>query len=702
VKKVLEVAVVLSAIDKMTAPIRNAANAAAGAMGKLSAQTQKLSEQSMAFGRGTLAAGAGMAAAFALPIKAAMEFETGMTNVRKVVDGLKDETAFKDFSQQVLQLGREIPLAYSELTDLVAAGGRMGIAKEHLITYAKETAKMATAFDMAAGDIGEKVGKLAVAFEIPITKIGSLGDAINYLDDNSISKGGDIIEVLSRMAGTARQVGMSAEQAAALGSTFLTLGSSAEVAGTASQAMLRELSLATMQPKKFQEALGELGLSAEKLQKQMSIDPQNTLLAVMDKLNKVAPEKQIEITTKLFGKEYGDDAAKLAKGVNEYRRQIGLLGKTELKGSMSREFEARMKTSAAQMALFKNNVTELAVTLGNALLPAFNAVLQAVKPYLDAFRDWAARNPELVESIAKVVAIAAALTLGLGALSFVFGGVLKVASLATGGFRLAAVAIGGLSKGAIWAVGKLRMLTVAMAINYQTGGILAKGWAAMQVVIGGVGKAFTFLGGVVKTITRIMMANPILAAVAAIAMAVYLIYEYWEPIKQFFIDLWEGIKSIFWGVIEWLKNFGIQFYETGKSWATSLWDGFKSAGDWINPMSYIGLDSKSIDDAFAAQELLNSGDAAGAAKLMNGTGVAKNFGLTVPSAVSSALPTPMKAGGKSVISDLQLMFSPNITINGTVTPEQEKGLSAQMAKYGDDLAQKFKEMQRQNDRKALQ
>lgn len=510
----------------MTAPIRNAATQATAAMGKLSAQTQKLSEQSMAFGRGTLAAGAGMAAAFALPIKAAMEFETGMTGVRKVVDGLKDETAFKDFSQQVLQLGREIPLAYSELTDLVAAGGRMGIAKEHLITYAKETAKMATAFDMAAGEIGEKVGKLAVAFEIPIQNIGSLGDAINYLDDNSISKGGEIIEVLSRMAGTARQVGMSAQQAAALGSTFLTLGSSAEVAGTASQAMLRELSLATMQPKKFQEALGELGLSAEKLQKSMSIDPQNTLLTVLDKLNKVQPEKQIEITTKLFGKEYGDDAAKLAKGVNEYRRQIGLLSKTELKGSMSREFEARMKTSAAQMALFKNNVTEVAVTLGNALLPAFNSVLQAIKPYLDAFRDWAARNPELVESIAKVVAIAAALTVGMGALSFVFGGALKVVSMATGGFRLAASAIGGVSKGAIWAVGKIKMLTVAMAMNYQTGGILAKGWAALSLVIGGVGKAFTFMGGIIKAVTRIMMANPIIAAITLIATAVYLIYEY--------------------------------------------------------------------------------------------------------------------------------------------------------------------------------
>lgn len=714
-KKVLEVAVVLSAIDKMTAPIRNAANAAASAMGKLSAQTQKLSEQSMAFGRGSLAAGAGMAAAFALPIKAAMEFETGMAGVKKVVEDLQGEKgalAFKEFSNEVLKLGREIPLAYSELTDLVAAGGRMGIAKEHLITYAKETAKMAAAFDMAAGDIGQKVGKLAGVFEIPIDKIGGLADAINHLDDNSKSSGKDIIEVLMRISGTARQVGMSAQQAAALGSTFLTLGSSAEVAGTASTAMLRELSIATMQPKKFQEALGELGLSAEKLQKQMSIDPQNTLLAVMDKLNKVAPEKQIEITTKLFGKEYGDDAAKLAKGVNEYRRQISLLGDEKLKGSMSREFAIRMQTSAAQMAVFKNNVAELSITLGNALLPAFNAVLQAVKPYLDAFRDWAARNPELVEGIAKVVAISAALTLGLGALSFVFGGVLKVASLATGGFRLAAGAIGGVSKGAIWAVAKLRTLTVVMAMNYQTGGILSKVWGGMSAVLGGVGKAFTFLGGIIKTVTRAMMANPIIAVIMLIATAAYLIYEYWEPIKEFFGDVWEGVKKKFWDFWDWIKGWGKWLYDAGASLGTALWDGIKSImgyiwdtikapfvaiGEWFgNGQSTVDLVTDVVNEGsrvagIIGNDLWRTGDM---------LGITQSLGLPTQ-ADATPLPTPAQGGGKSVMSDLQLMFSPNITINGNPTHEQQNQLNGQMNKYAEDLSGKFKEMMRQNDRKAL-
>lgn len=676
-KKVLEIAVVLSAVDKMTAPVRNAVGASVTAMGKLSAQTAKLSQQSMAFGRDVAGVGIGLAASFAMPIKAAMEFETGMTGVRKVVDGLKDEKAFKDFSNQVLQLGREIPLTYKELTDLVAAGGRMNVPKEQLIAYTKEVAKMATAFDMAAGEIGEKMGKLAVAFEIPLKDINGLADAINYLDDNSISKGADIIEVLSRVAGTARQVGMSGEQAAALGSTFLTLGSSAEVAGTASTAMLRELSLATMQPKKFQQALSELGINAAQLQKQMSIDPQNTLLGVLDKLNKVKPEKQIEITTKLFGKEYGDDAAKLAKGVNEYRRQIGLLSKTELKGSMTREFEARMKTSAAQAALFKNNITEIAVTLGNALLPAFNAVLKAIKPYMDAFRDWAARNPELVESIAKVVAVTAALALGAGALSFAFGGVLKIVSMAAAPFRA------------------ISYLMTNKAKIIET---LTKYWGRLTGVLGLVGRAFTMLGGVIRAMTAVMMANPILAAITAIAMAAYLIYEYWEPIKNFFANLWQGIKDIFWGFVEWIKNLGNTFYELGAYLMTSLKNGVTSMAFSVGESMFGGITAVVGDIATSAgygEEMEQLTQA-----YRNFKRGADGSNITRPDAPATA-PIPMPTNGK-MPSISELMFSPQITINGTASPEQEKGLMDAMQKYGDDMLRKLKEQQRITDRKAFQ
>lgn len=53
------------------------------------------------------------------------------------------------------------------------------------------------------------------------------GDALNYLDGNAMSKG-DIINVLQRMGGVANRLDF--RKAAALGSTFLSLGAAPEIA----------------------------------------------------------------------------------------------------------------------------------------------------------------------------------------------------------------------------------------------------------------------------------------------------------------------------------------------------------------------------------------------------------------------------------------------------------------------------------------
>ena len=58
-------------------------------------------------------------------------------------------------------------------------------------------------------------------------------------------------------------------------------------------------------------------------------------------------------------------------------------------------------------------------------------------------------------------------------------------------------------------------------------------------------KAVLFLGGVFKTLTMIMLTNPILLLITAIAVAALLIWQYWDPIAIFFADLWERVKGPF-------------------------------------------------------------------------------------------------------------------------------------------------------------
>jgi hypothetical protein len=127
-------------------------------------------------------------------------------------------------ARQVHQLGREIPLATTEIADMVTAGARMEVPTEQLAAYTCTAAMMAIAFDAVPAHIAEQMGKVGKNFRIPLTDIGALADSINYLDDNAISKGDEIIDVLNRISGVVSTVAMSAKDAAALSSTLLTLG----------------------------------------------------------------------------------------------------------------------------------------------------------------------------------------------------------------------------------------------------------------------------------------------------------------------------------------------------------------------------------------------------------------------------------------------------------------------------------------------
>ncbi|HBM1891839.1 TPA: phage tail tape measure protein, partial [Escherichia coli] len=73
---------------------------------------------------------------------------------------------------------------------------------------------------LPADELSESLGKIAQLYKIPTRNIEQLGDALNYLDDNAMSKGADIIDVMQRLGGVADR--LDYRKAAALGSTFLT------------------------------------------------------------------------------------------------------------------------------------------------------------------------------------------------------------------------------------------------------------------------------------------------------------------------------------------------------------------------------------------------------------------------------------------------------------------------------------------------
>lgn len=518
----LRIGIVLATIDKMSAPINAAFSKAQNRLSSFAKKTEQLADKSFKTGQQLIGSGLAVAAPLYKAFDAASEYETKMVDIGKQLQANNpQEYAAKlaSMSKQVLSLGHELPLATGEIQEMIASSLRMGVAEDKVVDFTKQVTKMAVAFDMPAGEIADSVGKIANVFKIPIEKVGDFADAINYLDDNTMAKGPELIDVLQRIGGSAKA--LKANDAAALASTMLSLGESAETSGSGINAMLNKLGAATMQSKKFQEGMEMLGLSSADIQKKMSSQgtAKNAIMDVFDHINKLKPEKQTEALVRLFGAEHGPKLAKLANNMKEFRRQLELVQGAE-KGSMDKEYQKRIETSAAKMQIFKNRINELWVTIGNSLLPVVNKIIAKASVWLDKIGKFIEKHPTLVGWIIKAALAFSALSIAGGYLSFVIGGVAKFFSIA--------IRVGSLL------VNVFKYLRLAFLI--------------LRLVI---------------------IAFPIVGWILGIATAALLIYKYWEPIKAFFIGIWDKIKGFVMPVLEVLKKAFLNFTPIG--WIIQLW-----------------------------------------------------------------------------------------------------------------------------------
>nr|WP_277343274.1 phage tail tape measure protein [Cupriavidus neocaledonicus] len=375
---------------------------------------------------------------------------------------------------------------------------------------------------LAAAELADNMGKVAGLFKIPIPAIGELADAINYLDDNAISKGGDIIEFLTRTGGVAAAVKVTGQQMAALGSTLLTLGERTETASTATNALFQKLAAADKGTKKFKAAMKEIGLSTAAVQKGMQVDAQGTILKVLEAVNKLPKDKQLGVMVELVGLEHSDTLAKLANNVGEYRRQIELATSAEAKGSMSREFEAQRASTLAQWQLLQNRVTEVSVNIGSVLLPAVNRVMGAFASASSSVADFVRENRTLVENIGVVVG-------------------------AFAGFGAVKLAITGVT----WAVTALNVAVRANPIGIlitllAAGAMLVwKNWEPIKAF-------FVDLWG---SITKAAQGTwDWLQGVFFKFHPLGLVIANWEPIRAWFQNLWADITASARQALEWITG----------------------------------------------------------------------------------------------------------------------------------------------------
>lgn len=498
----------ITGVDKLS-PMLKGIQAKASSFRK---QMEKTGLGKMDFG--SLAAGGALAAPLVVGVKAAMDFESGMADVKKVVDFDTPEQ-FQQMSKDVLGLSRVLPMAAGGIAQIVAAGGQAGIPRAELKGFASDAVKMGVAFDQTAEQSGEMMATWRTSFKLGQAEVVTLADQINLLGNTGKANTKQISAIVTSIGPLGAVAGMASAQIAAMGSTIVSAGIAEDVAATGMKNFMLTLTAGSAATKAQQETFKALRLDAKKMAEGMQTDAEGSIMKVLTAVSKVDKSKQAAVLTQLFGKESVGAIAPMLTNLDKLKENFDKVrDSTRYAGSMNKEYAERAATTENSLQLLKNRVTEVGIVVGTVLLPPFNDFMDVISPVVSGVGELAAANPWLIKGL-----------LGAG-LGFV---ALKLAVMGTIGAMKVFAAVSSITPLG-FAIRAIALLAGFMIANWsKVAPFFQDLWRRIKII----GRFFA------EGFKSIFDWNP---------MAV--IKPRWEPIVAWFGRIWERIKPFLQPILE--------------------------------------------------------------------------------------------------------------------------------------------------------
>lgn len=569
---------------------------------------------------------AATAVSLALPVKFAIDFESAMVDVKKYIEFESDEQ-FKQLGGEIKELSSSLGVGFDELAAIAASGGQQGLKADQIIDYTRLVSKLGVAFDMSGRDAGDAAAYVMNNFKLGIKELEKLGNQMNFLDDKmSMVKSSELFNILNRTSSNANLLGLSADSAAALGASLLSVGKAPEVASTALNSMYNALANLDGQDEKFHKALNKMGMDAQYLKNAIKKDAATAVQDFILAISNVKGDEQMGILTDMFGKQFSDDLGSLVVNKDILNNAFNLI-KQDSSKSLDEALELKLKTTKSSLERLTNAIKNLGVNIGSVLLPPLATLADALAKASNWLSDLTEKSPFLSKVISglgvAIMGFAVILpTIGYAA-AFVSSGLIRLKNV----FLLLKIETALLTiktKGftaALWSKNTAVRITTGLTTAYKIA------VTALGFVFGKVGIALKAFVVAIRAIGVVMMSNPVGLILGGIALVAGLIITNWDKVKAWFIafiewlrPVWEpiiggikqiwgeigsffsfmcdGWKAIFSGVADFMANiFEPLFNWLGEkfSWVGSALDGIKSGVNTALGWVGLGTDEKSTD-----------------------------------------------------------------------------------------------------------
>jgi len=348
-------------------------------------------------------------------VDSAVSFESAFAGVKKTVELTEEE--FGKLRQRFIDLSKEIPITFEELSRIGEIAGQLGVeGVDNIAKFTETIAAIAVTTNLSAEEAATSFARIANVMGEPITNIDKMGSAIVDLGNNFATSEQEIVNMATRIMGSGKTIGLTTQEVFGMSAALSSLGIRSEMGGSAiSRAMITIAQAVAEGGEELQSYAEVSGMTVEEFSNAWSTKPVEAMSNVIVGLKGITDSggntfgvledldlKSIRITDtmlRLAGSEDGITAA-VDKSKKAWEENTALV----------EEAEKRYNTTESQVQTMKNKFTALKVQMGEKLIPTFSRLVDILG---DVF-EWFSAHPTLTKFSVAALAIGSGLAIIVG------------------------------------------------------------------------------------------------------------------------------------------------------------------------------------------------------------------------------------------------------------------------------------------------
>lgn len=403
-------------------------NAAKSQLGLFGDSVGQLGAQATRLGASITALSAPIAAAFGVAVNEAANFDEAVTNSGAILGYTRDQV--EALKGQLLEYGGSVragPQAVAEAYAEIAGGVQDTSTHVAILNAAIRTSEAGNA--KLTGTTKALVSVMN-SYRFSAGEATKVSDVLTQTVGMGVGSMEEFASALPSVTGLSADLNISLEDVGSMMAFLTTKGNTASEAAT----MLGANMSALMKPNEdMKAALAELGFaSGEAAIEQLG------LMGALKTVSGTAVANKEGMSALLGTQEaVRGSTALLGDDFLAFNRTF----KTSIDGATEAARTIQMQSAAAQFDLLKSSVSQLAIEVGNALIPVLGNIVNKVRPVIDSIIEWVQANPELVGQIALIVGGAVILGGGLVILGTVLGAIGTIIGVVTSAFGLLSGAV---------------------------------------------------------------------------------------------------------------------------------------------------------------------------------------------------------------------------------------------------------------------